>query len=205
MVVTLGTLQIHPEEHARRVSRKQVRLGRTVHHELHGRPQGRIDAVGRQNLTGQLVVRLVRHERRLQVLLPLDHRHMSGGPSLHEHHVKHVGHVYRKTRAGQEAIDEQLPLVRSRIVEKGSRFNGRWQIASQIECDATEEVGVARQRSDRADLTRFDQLVDARSQRFGGKDGNRSAGHDSKRDQDEPASGQAGCHGGFLGGLGGFK
>ena len=46
MVVTLSTLQIHPEEHASRVSGEQVRFGRAVHHELGGGTESRIDAIG---------------------------------------------------------------------------------------------------------------------------------------------------------------
>ena len=130
---------------------------------------------------------------------------MRGGPSLHEHHVEDVSHVNRIARAGQEPIDEQLPLVRRRVVEKGSRFNRRRQIAGQIESDSTQKIGVACQRSNRADLTRIDQLIDARSQRLCSGDDSQSARRSNERKQNEATSRQAGCHGGVLGGLGDFK
>ncbi len=87
------------------MSRQQIGIAVAVEIKLDRRAQGRLDAVGGEDLAGQLIERLVVRKAVAQILEPLvvGNRPLAPGQTalaatLHEHRVECVGHVPRELR-----------------------------------------------------------------------------------------------------------
>ena len=111
VVVALGALEIHAEKFAAQIARHKIGLGITVEYELRRRARdGRAVSIGRHDLGGELVPRLVGSKRIAQIPAPLGAFHVLVSAAFHEHHINHRGHVAGVLGRGQQVVDHRLAL-----------------------------------------------------------------------------------------------
>src|SRR5262249_47692042 len=102
-----------------------------------------------QQLANYLVVALVRGELLAEPQIEdglLDTK-LNGGVRLRQHQAApDVGEVVEVGVAGQQRLDQALPLVRRLVRKEGPRFGNRGNTSGKVEVDAAQESGVVRQR-----------------------------------------------------------
>ena len=97
-------------------------------------------AIGRQHVPHQRVPRPVHGDLSLQPVLVEPCPRPLPRIVLHPQHVREpVEHVHRRTRRVQQGIDQERPLVRTRVCQKGGRFRRGRNATRDVEVHAAHK------------------------------------------------------------------
>jgi hypothetical protein len=197
MVVALGALEIHTEEHpahvaghARVVRRLLPYLVEAVGGEKAGARLGGLEEIGAEDLARHDVPWLPRAASLLQVVPP---RRVFAA-SLHEHDVQRLREAVREASIGENAVQQRLAFSRRGIGEESPHLGGGRDFAREIEAGAADQLRIAGLPRDRLRAAfRVDQPIDLQVQGLPGSE-RRGEKRDEPAEREPTEKGGAGKH-----------